>query len=48
MPGVTQLIELFERIGLTRHTFEFRPFTRLQQLQYLLATQQIDAGFFWK
>jgi nucleoside-diphosphate-sugar epimerase len=46
--GATQLIEVFERIGMTRQTFEFRPFTRLNQLKYLLETKQIDDGFFWK
>ena len=46
--GATQLIEVFERIGMTPQIFEFRPFTRLNQLKYLLETKQIDDGFFWK
>jgi nucleoside-diphosphate-sugar epimerase len=46
--GATQLIEVFERIGMTRQTFEARPFTRLNQLKYLIDTKQIDDGFFWK
>lgn len=46
--GATQLRELFERIGMTRETFEFRAFTRLNQLKYLIETRQIDADFFWR
>jgi nucleoside-diphosphate-sugar epimerase len=46
--GATQLRELFERIGMTRETFQFRAFTRLNQLQYLIDTRQIDADFFWR
>jgi nucleoside-diphosphate-sugar epimerase len=46
--GATQLRELFERIGMTRETFEFRAFTRLNQLKYLIETQQIDTDFFWR
>jgi hypothetical protein len=39
---------MFERIGMTREMFEFRAFTRLNQLKYLIDTRQIDADFFWK
>jgi nucleoside-diphosphate-sugar epimerase len=46
--GVTQLRELFERIGMTQETFQFRAFTRLNQLKYLIDTRQIDADFFWR
>jgi nucleoside-diphosphate-sugar epimerase len=46
--GATQLRETFERIGMTREIFDFRAFTRLNQLKYLLETQQIDADFFWR
>jgi hypothetical protein len=28
-------------------TFEARPFTRLKQLKYLIASGQIDERFFW-
>jgi hypothetical protein len=28
--------------------YQFRAFTRLKQLKYLQATQQIDSQFFWK
>lgn len=46
--GVKQFYELFRRIDFTRETFEYRAFTRLKQLQYLLRTGQIDSSFFWK
>jgi len=48
LTGARQLRDLFERIGMTRETLEFRAFTRLNQLKYLIETQQIDADFFWK
>jgi nucleoside-diphosphate-sugar epimerase len=46
--GATQLREVFERIGMMQETFQFRAFTRLNQLKYLIDTQQIDADFFWR
>ena len=46
--GVKQLYELFRQIDLTKETFEYRAFTRLKQLQYLIGTGQIDQEFFWK
>jgi nucleoside-diphosphate-sugar epimerase len=46
--GVEQFYELFRRIDMTQELFEFRAFTRLKQLQYLIGTGQIDRGFFWK
>jgi hypothetical protein len=33
---------------MTKEMFFFRGFTRLQQLKYLIATEQIDAGFYWR
>jgi hypothetical protein len=33
---------------MTPETFNFRAFTRLAQLQHLLATEQIDDQFFFK
>jgi nucleoside-diphosphate-sugar epimerase len=48
LTGAEQLRTMFERIGMTQETFEFRAFTRLNQLKYLIETQQIDANFFWK
>ena len=46
--GARQLRDLFEEIDLSRETFEFRGFTRLKQLQYLIATKQLDDRFFWR
>jgi nucleoside-diphosphate-sugar epimerase len=45
--GATQLHDLFERTGFTAEMFRQRPFTRIKQLQHLLATSQIDAEFYW-
>ena len=45
--GAEQLYSLFNRIDMTREVFEFRTFTRLKQLEYLIRTQQIDPQFFW-
>lgn len=46
--GALELYELFKRIDMTADTFQFRTFTRLKQLEYLMKTQQIDDHFFWK
>jgi nucleoside-diphosphate-sugar epimerase len=45
--GAAELRELFERAAMARETFEFRAFTRLKQLQYLLESGQIDRNLFW-
>ena len=45
--GAEQLLELFGRIDMTEEVFEYRSFTRLKQLQYLIQTGQIDSDFFW-
>lgn len=45
--GARQLKEVFERIDMTADDFAFRPYTRLMQLEHLLATRQIDDAFFW-
>jgi nucleoside-diphosphate-sugar epimerase len=45
--GARQLHEVFDRIGLDEAVFNARPFTRLKQLKYLIASGQIDARFFW-
>jgi len=45
--GAEQLHEVFSRIDMEAETFEARPFTRLKQLEYLIATRQIDDEFFW-
>jgi nucleoside-diphosphate-sugar epimerase len=46
--GARQLHDVFERIGMTEDVFFFRGFTRLEQLKHLIATQQIDADFYWR
>jgi nucleoside-diphosphate-sugar epimerase len=46
--GAKELRSLFERIQMTRETFEFRAFTRLKQLEHLLGTGQIDGSFYWR
>jgi nucleoside-diphosphate-sugar epimerase len=45
--GARQLHRLFERIAMPQETFEFRAFTRLKQIRFLLDTGQIDAEYFW-
>ncbi|HEY5892209.1 MAG TPA: SDR family oxidoreductase [Chthoniobacterales bacterium] len=46
--GARQFYQLFTQIDLTPDQFEYRGFTRLKQLQYLIRTAQIDQDFFWK
>ena len=46
--GVKQFYDLFQQIDFTLDTFEYRAFTRLKQLQYLVRTGQLDQKFFWK
>jgi nucleoside-diphosphate-sugar epimerase len=46
--GARQLRALFERIRMPEETYRFRAFTRLKQLSYLQATQQIDENFYWR
>ena len=45
--GARQLRDVFERIDMGEDVFRFRAFTRLKQLEYLLATGQIDESFLW-
>jgi len=45
--GAEQLHNLFKRIDMTKEVFDYRTFTRLKQLEYLIQTQQIDPQFFW-
>ena len=45
--GAEQLLELFRRIDMTEEVFQYRAFTRLKQLEYLIRTRQIDGDFFW-
>lgn len=46
--GARELREIYERIEMAPETFEFRAFTRLKQLLYLIRTRQIDDEFFWR
>jgi nucleoside-diphosphate-sugar epimerase len=46
--GARQLRRVFEKIEMSKDTFDFRAFTRLRQLQYLIRTSQIDSHFFWR
>ena len=45
--GAEQLLELFRQIDMTEEVFQYRAFTRLKQLEYLIRTRQIDDNFFW-
>ena len=45
--GAQELRNLFARIELSSAVSDFRPFTRLKQLTYLLRTGQVDADLHW-
>lgn len=45
--GARQLKTIFERIEMDEDTFEFRAFTRLEQLKHLIENDQIDDQFYW-
>jgi nucleoside-diphosphate-sugar epimerase len=45
--GARQLHALFSRIQMSAETYQFRAFTRLKQLKYLLSTGQLDDDLFW-
>ncbi len=45
--GARDLYNIFKRINLSQHIFQFRAFTRLNQLKYLLATGQLNENLFW-
>lgn len=47
LTGAQQLRRIFERIQMPPETFDFRGFTRLKQLRYLMETQQVDDDLFW-
>ena len=46
--GARELAGLFERIRLSRETFESAPFTRVKQLQHLKRTGRLDEQLFWR
>jgi len=47
LSGAKQLHQIFQRIQMPADTFEFRAFTRLKQLRYLMETRQLDGELFW-
>jgi len=46
--GARELREVFERIEMSVDTYQFRAFTRLKQLKYLQATNQVDPSLRWR
>jgi nucleoside-diphosphate-sugar epimerase len=46
--GAAELRRLFERIEFSQDTYEYRAFTRLKQLKYLLRTEQVDPDLHWR
>ncbi len=47
LEGARQLRRVFERIRMQSEDFEAPPYTRLNCLQHLIATGQIDENYFW-
>jgi len=45
--GAEQLRRVFENIDMGLDTFEAAPFTRLRQIEHLLATGQVDKELYW-
>ena len=45
--GIAELHAAFQQCSFTHNDFESRLFTRLKQLQYLQATQQVDDKLYW-
>lgn len=46
--GARQLRDIFAQIAMSKEVFNYRAFTRLQQLKYLLASRQIDGDFYFR
>jgi nucleoside-diphosphate-sugar epimerase len=46
--GAKELYALFQRIQLSKETFEFRAFTRVKQLEHLKKTGAVDEQLFWR
>ena len=44
----TQLYSVFKKIDMSKEVFNFRAFTRLKQLEYLLKLGQLDDQLFWR
>jgi len=45
--GAHQLYNIFSRIDMDQETFEYRAYTRLEQLKYLLKTEQLNEDLYW-
>jgi nucleoside-diphosphate-sugar epimerase len=45
--GARELLGIFQSIRMSAEVFNFRAYTRLKQLEYLLRTAQIDEKFYW-
>ena len=45
--GAIELRSVFERIGMTRASFQGRPFHRVEAVRHLIATKQLDAHLHW-
>ena len=46
--GARELYEIFKSVDMTAETFDFRAFTRLKQIRYLLETGQVDEQLKWR
>jgi len=46
--GAHQLHDVFVAAGITDEDIAARPYTRLKQLEHLIATEQLDAELFWR
>jgi nucleoside-diphosphate-sugar epimerase len=46
--GARQLYDLFSTINMSGETFQFRAYTRLKQLEYLIQTNRVDENLFWR
>ncbi len=47
LEGATELLNIFNKIHLTKEVFEYKAYTRLKELKYLIETHQIDEKFNW-
>lgn len=45
--GARELHDVFTSIHMSRDIFEFRAFTRLKQLDYLITTRKLDHNLYW-
>lgn len=45
--GAEQLYKIFSGIDMDHETFDYRAYTRLKQLKYLLSTEQLTEDLYW-